>query len=94
MKQNMRLLDHITAAAELSDEALPGLPLVEIAGDKRVLIEHHKGVLQYAQHKISVRASYGRICISGQNLQLLKMTKDQLLITGCIDAVELMREEG
>ena len=38
---------HMADAADLSDEHLPGVPIIEIAGDRRVLIEHHCGVCEF-----------------------------------------------
>ena len=84
-------MERVTAAADLQDEPIPGLPLVEIAGDRRVLIEHHRGVTQYGSCCISVRVKFGTVVISGSHLELARMTAQQLIITGKIDCVQLER---
>ena len=86
-------LELIAAAADLQGEPIPGLPLVEIAGDKRVLIEHHCGVTQYGRCRISVRVKYGAIVIVGTGLELTRMTGQQLIVTGRIEFVQLERSE-
>ena len=78
-------------AADLPDEPVPGLPLVELAGDGRVLIEHHRGVTEYGRSQISVRVKFGFVTVLGRDLELAKMTREQLIITGCIDAIRLER---
>ena len=78
-------------AADLPDAALPGLPLIEIYGQERVLIENHQGVIQYGRETICIKVKYGTVCISGSELELARMTKCQLVITGSIDAVSLFR---
>lgn len=84
-------MQRITSAADLNDEPLPGVPLVEIAGDSRVLIEHHFGVTQYGRCQICVRVKYGLVVVQGTRLELARMTKQQLVIAGCIECVKLER---
>ncbi len=79
------------SVTDLQDEPLPGLPLVELAGDRRVLIEKHMGVTEYARERIVVRVKFGHICVSGCNLVLARMTKSQLVISGTIDGVHIIR---
>ena len=91
MKQREKLLQRMALAADLPGEALPGIPLLELAGEQRVLIEHHRGVTAYGREEISVKVSYGCICVSGEGLELARMTKEQLVITGRIDHIQLFR---
>ena len=79
------------AAADLPDEPLPGLPLIEVAGDRRVLIEHHCGVMEYSTQAIRIKVKYGQICIEGTCLTLTHMTKGQLIISGRIHSIHLLR---
>ena len=81
-------------AADLPDASLPGLPLIEIHGQERVLIENHRGVTQYGRETICVNVKFGKVCISGTDLELARMTKCQLVITGNIDGVSLFRGCG
>lgn len=84
-------MQRITSAADLNDEPLPGVPLVEIAGDSRVLIEHHFGVTQYGRCQICVRVKYGLVVVQGTRLELARMAKQQVVITGCIECIKLER---
>jgi sporulation protein YqfC len=83
--------DRIACAADLQEEAIPGQTVVELFGDRRVLIEHHQGVTEYGKDRIGVRVRYGSICVCGQALELARMRTDQLVITGRIDSVVLSR---
>lgn len=85
------LMERIVNMADLPEEPIPGQPLVEIAGDRRVLIEHHCGVTEYGRELISVRVKFGCIVVSGTGLELARMTKDQLVIMGNIHCVRLER---
>ena len=84
-------LEQLVMGADLPGEPVPGAPLVEIAGDKRVLIENHKGVVGYGNTEICVKVKYGTLQVKGCGLMLARMTKQQLIITGRIDSVTLCR---
>jgi len=84
-------LERLADASELSAEPLPGQPIVEIAGDRRVLIENHFGVKEYSREKITVKVKFGFVCVCGCQLELLRMTKEQLVICGRIDGITLQR---
>lgn len=75
-----------------SPEPVPGLPLVEIAGHSRVLIENHRGVIGYSREEIRVRVNYGEIAVSGSCLELNRISRELLVIRGNITCVSLRRE--
>ena len=72
-------------------DAYTKLPLVELAGSGRVLIENHTGVLSYSQEEIAVRVCYGWLQVTGQNMKLAEMRREQMVITGQIDSVIVHR---
>lgn len=86
-------LQRLTDQMDLTGEPLPGVPVVELAGDRRVLIERHGGVTQYSTQKICVKVRYGHVQVCGCNLELTRMTREQLVISGRIDAVHLLRRD-
>lgn len=63
---------------------------MEIAGQNRVLIENHQGVLGYSMEEIQIKVCYGCVVVSGTNLQLMQMSKAQLVICGRIDGLQLI----
>lgn len=93
MKQRSGLLERLAERTDLQDQVLPGQPLVEIYGDRRVLIEHHAGVTEYGRERIRIKVRYGSICVCGGCLELARMTAEQLVITGRIDSVSLVRRQ-
>ncbi len=82
-----RIADH----ADLCGESVPGVPIVEIAGDHRVLIERHRGVIEYGPQCIRIRVPYGILCVSGCGMELTRMTAQQLIISGKIDGISIDR---
>lgn len=87
------MANHWLQKLDLGEEPIPGLPIIEIAGCQRLLIEHHCGVRVYGCRNICVNVKYGCVSIEGSDLQLAKMTAQMLVISGCIDCVKLERRK-
>lgn len=75
--------------ARQSAQTVTPKTLVELWGQNRVLVEHHKGILRYGTEEILVGATFGALHVRGAELRLCCMSREQLFISGCITAVEL-----
>jgi len=75
----------------LPDEHALARSLIEIADDRRVLIEHHCGVIGYGCDRICVKVKFGVVTVSGRGLELRRMSGEQLIISGRIEGVTLQR---
>lgn len=76
---------------DLPEETMPGEALVEIVGHRRVLVERHCGVTEYGSHTVAVKMKFGCIRIHGSQLELTRMTREQLIVSGCIHCVSIER---
>ena len=77
----------VTDGLDLSGEPVPGISLVELWGSKRLLVEHHGGVLAYCPEEILITVSYGQLKVTGEELTLSQMTRHRLIIRGKIQGV-------
>ena len=91
MKESRSIFQRMADTMDLNEEPIPGQPLIEIAGDGRVLIENHSGVNEYSPERIRVNVKYGCVAVCGCGLKLARMTREQLVISGRIDCVSLHR---
>lgn len=94
MGKAYRFLELLADRAELESEPMPAQPIIEVAGDSRVLVENHRGVSAYSTQRILIKVSFGTVCVCGCGLQLIRMTKEQLVIRGRIDSVSLQRRKA
>lgn len=88
-----KLRDYLSEKTE-NPELFPTVPIVELAGNRRVLVENHLGVIQYSTEKIGIKMKYGQMQICGCDLTLEQMTKVKLIVTGRIDGICLLRGDG
>ena len=91
LDRRKEFMERLTDSSKLNQIAFTGIPIVEIAGENRVLIENHCGVSEYGTTKITVNVKYGSINVCGHQLELRQMTKEQLVISGKIDCISLTR---
>ena len=70
-------------------DLLPGVPIVEICDNKRVLIENHNGITCYGDNEIFVKVKKGNVYVRGENLYLCRMNKTKLIISGRILSVHM-----
>lgn len=82
----------LTEGMDLAGETLPGMAVAELAGDRRLLIEGHKGVTEYCRDRVTVRVPYGWLRVCGCGLELRQMSKERLVIAGRIDGIEIRRK--
>lgn len=91
MSSKRDLLDRLTEQMDLMGEPVPGQSIVELGGDRRVLIENHFGITQYSRDRICIKVTFGFITVFGCDLELSRMTRQQLIICGRIDSVSIIR---
>jgi sporulation protein YqfC len=91
MGSKHNLITYVMEQAALQQGSVPGHPIVEISGDHRVLIENHQGIAAYGKEQILVNVKFGIICVCGCKLEILRMTKEQVVIHGSIHSVVIQR---
>ena len=79
---------------EIPEEVYTNTPKITIIGFEELILENYKGILEYEEFFASISTYIGVINVNGYNLNLEKMTNDDIKITGKIESVELERTEG
>ena len=93
MKKRINLSSKLADSVQLDRDLFPGVPIVEICGKERVLIENHYGIIQYGCEDILVKVRYGCVSVTGEQLNLKFMSRRKLIITGRIYGIMLQRRE-
>lgn len=86
-----KFLHRMIRGFDLETEPLPGEPLLELIGTQRVLIENHRGISAYGDAQMCVKVKNGYICVCGKRLFLAQMSRERLIICGCIESVHVQR---
>ena len=88
MKTIKGLSADLAERLELPQEAFGGTVRITAVGDRRLLIEKHRGLLEYGSERIRVSTGRGSILLSGAELSMTAMNGEELLITGRLQSLE------
>ena len=69
---------------ELPEEAVADLPLIMLAGSKKLFLENHKGIATYRQEFIKIRIKQGFLVIEGDRLKIKEIARENLQVSGLI----------
>lgn len=78
---------------EIPEEVYSNIPKLTIIGFNEIILENYKGILEYEEFFASISTYIGIVNINGYNINLDKMTNDDIKITGKIESIELERME-
>ena len=78
---------------EMPEEVCSNIPKITITGFNELILENYKGILEYEEFFPSISTYIGIVNINGFNLNLEKMTNDDIKITGKIESIDIERTE-
>ena len=64
-------------------------PRITVTGDGRVVLEGHRGLMEYGGEAVTAAVAGGCVRIKGEGLMLVAMNGRELVVSGQIWAVEL-----
>jgi len=73
---------------ELPKDITLNLPKISIIGNSQMLVENHRGVIEYTPQKIRLNSTIGIIMVEGQDMNLKNIAADDIMIIGMIKKVE------
>lgn len=76
---------------EIPKEVCSDIPKIIITGFDEILIENYKGILEYEEFFVRISTHIGIININGYNLNLDKMTDDDIKVRGKIESMDIER---
>ena len=88
--QKKGLREKFTEALELPKELILNIPKLTIVGNKDMMIENYKGVIEYSSTRIRVNTGSGAIKITGEGLLFKEITSEDIIISGKIQAIEFI----
>lgn len=88
MKKAKELPGDLCERMELPAEAVVGAAKLTVTDGRRILVENHRGLLEYGAEQIRVSTGRGQIILRGSGLTLGAMNGSELLIRGRLQSAE------
>jgi sporulation protein YqfC len=77
-----RTIQRFTEMLEIPPEILVNVPRVEVVGHLQFRVENHRGIEQYEPHRVVLKIPDGRLVVTGRNLVIGWIDRNELLVTG------------
>lgn len=87
----MGIRKRLADALELQHDVALNLPVLHMTGGERLLMENHRGLLEYGRAKIRIASTAGTVEIAGEGLEIRSVGREDVLITGSIASVNINR---
>jgi sporulation protein YqfC len=86
-----KLKEKVAEILELPKEVVMDLPKITMFGDRNLLMENYKGIIEYDDNRIRVNTGRGIIKVTGEKLVIKEITLEDLMIDGDIVSLEFLK---
>lgn len=80
-------MQRLAGLLELPQDIVLDLPRITMLGNIQMLIENHKGIIEYTSDLVRIRLKQGEIVINGSDLILGNLQEEQILIEGTLSEI-------
>lgn len=74
---------------EMPPDVMLDLPKLIMIGRQELLLENHRGIIEYSLTRVRVKTTVGQVTITGEELMLKNLKPDEMLVKGKISAVTI-----
>jgi sporulation protein YqfC len=81
-------LQTLAGLLEIPQDIVLDMPRITMLGNKQLLVENHKGIIEYTPSLVRINLNQGELTIDGSNLVLGNLQTEQILVEGIIAGVK------
>lgn len=86
MKEN-NIKHKLATILDLPKEVILQFPLISLIGNEEIVIQNHRGLIQYTSDIIRLKTIISIIKIEGKNLIIKKITSETIEIKGIVTSL-------
>lgn len=87
LRRKKSKMEVLAGLLEIPDDLVFDLPRITLLGNQQLLVENHKGIIEYTAQQVRIQLTQGTLGVTGQNLTLGSLQAEQILIEGTIQAL-------
>ncbi|CUH94157.1 hypothetical protein P22_0219 [Propionispora sp. 2/2-37] len=80
-------LQKLAGLLEIPQDIVMDLPRITMLGNKQLLIENHRGIIEYTPLVVRIKLNQGELIVTGSNLVLGNLQMEQIFIEGIVEAI-------
>lgn len=81
-------LQSLAGYLEIPQDIVMDLPRITMLGNKQLLVENHKGIIEYTPSLIRIKLNGGELFIWGESLTLGNLQAEQILVEGVVGEIK------
>lgn len=85
---NNKQWQRLAGILEIPQDITLDLPRITMLGNKQLLVENHKGIIEYTSSLVRIKLNQGELIIAGKNLMLGNLQMEQILVEGTVEGVK------
>jgi sporulation protein YqfC len=79
-----RFQQKVANILDIPRDLMMDLPKITIVGDIQLLIENHRGIIEYSSEFVKIATTIGEMEVSGMDMVLRNILPDELVVEGKI----------
>lgn len=80
--------ENVIESLELPKDLMYGAVMITVTGQKELLVENYRGILEYSPECIRLQAKDCQVNISGKLLYIQYYTNEEMKISGIIKSIQ------
>lgn len=80
--------EKVSEALELPKELVLDVPRITLIGNKQLILENYKGIIEYEDSRIRVKTSEGLIKLEGISMIIKEITSEDIMVKGEIKIIQ------
>lgn len=84
MQRKSGLRDRLVSLLELPGDALLDVARVTLVGDREMVVENHRGLIEYTPDRVVLTVPEGQLTIDGEALRIGSISPEQVVLAGKI----------
>jgi len=89
-KDRKKRLEFLADYLELPKDLVLDLSRITLLGNIQLIIENHRGIIEYTKERIRISTSLGELVIDGEGLVLRNIFPDEIAVDGKIASLKLV----
>ncbi len=84
MQHRNKSLQKLAGLLDIPQDIVLDLPRITMLGNKQLLVENHKGIIEYTPSLVRIKLNQGELIINGKELTLGNLQVEQILVEGTV----------
>jgi len=81
-------LQALAGLFEIPPDIVLDLPRLTMLGNQQLLVENHKGIIEYTPVLVRIKLNLGELKVIGTNMVLSNLQSEQILLDGSISEIK------